>query len=568
MSSMRSVVLLRRNGLRYFSTAGLTQSGRWGKGAHPYPYRPAWSVVILTTVRRTPAGAHSITLTSLMRGTGIPRVARAAWSCAFCSRGRESPISPAAPMVFSKSRRRKGILASQRKLDFRIRQSALPPRKPVQMPRTTAVPASTAALDELAGRELGVEFDLLDLQPLGFPAVLHPAQQVRHGHSALILVLAQPDLGNGVAGQVRHHQRVVCLAVDEEADCEIARALSFQRVGCTAIRGRGVVDVCELDGEAGPVREQERKKITGERPSQVLAAGAELRPRRALDHRALNLRIGRHAEVGPLLVAVETAHHGGTSHGRRHLRAQTARHAPAQLDRLLTEKLIGKLDAQSQVAEDGPIGGLAGDRQALHGRKPAAAQRLPRLTENVVRRRLRDGHDRERQQQKYLTHSQLFLSVLPERALDRCPAAKPGSGRWDCRPVKSHALVVVYISRQNRGLAATLGVENGRLGKSGADAVVRARPPGRTLALIVNSYAGQVTSQPANFSVSELRQHRVTGRVADIHGSIMILLNRAMIDWRPYGIGAIVIQVSGGDSQEGAGVPGTPARPENACAAV
>jgi hypothetical protein len=94
--------------------------------------------------------------------------------------------------------------------------------------------------------------------------------------------------------------------------------------------------------------------------------------------------------------------------------------------------------------------------------------------------------------------------VIPERALDRCPAAKPGSGRWDCRPVKSHALVVVYISRQNRGLAATLGVENGRLGKSGADAVVRARPPGRTLALIVNSYAGQVTS--ARRPLAERRQ--------------------------------------------------------------
>src|ERR1017187_2965506 len=144
----------------------------------------------------------------------------------------------------------------------------------------------------------------------------------------------------------------------------------------------------------------------------------------------------------------------------------------------------------------------------------------------------------------------------------------PARGRWDCRPGERHALGVVYLPRKNRGLAATLGVENGRLGKSGADAVVRARPPGRALALIVNSYAGQVTSQPANFSVSELRQHRVTGRVADIHGSIMILLNRAMIDWRPYGIGAIAIQVSGGDSQAGAGVPGTPARPENACAAV
>ena len=39
-------------------------------------------MVILTTVSRTPAGWHSITLMSLIRGEGIARVARATCSCA------------------------------------------------------------------------------------------------------------------------------------------------------------------------------------------------------------------------------------------------------------------------------------------------------------------------------------------------------------------------------------------------------------------------------------------------------------------------------------------------------
>src|ERR1035437_7985957 len=98
MSSIRSVVLPSRNGLRYRSTAGLTRSARCVKVAQPYPKRPSWSVEILTTVSRTPAGWHSITLTSLIFGMGMARVARAACSCAIASRGLARPSSPAAPI--------------------------------------------------------------------------------------------------------------------------------------------------------------------------------------------------------------------------------------------------------------------------------------------------------------------------------------------------------------------------------------------------------------------------------------------------------------------------------------
>src|ERR1035441_4132953 len=53
--------------------------------------------------------------------------------------------------------------------------------------------ASMGSFNKLAGRELGVELDLFDGKALGFAAVLHPAQHVRHGDAVLILVLAQPD---------------------------------------------------------------------------------------------------------------------------------------------------------------------------------------------------------------------------------------------------------------------------------------------------------------------------------------------------------------------------------------
>src|ERR1017187_1048115 len=105
MSSIRSVVLPMRNGFRYRSTAGFTRSARCVNVAQPYPYRPSWSVVILTTVSRTPAGAHSITLMSLIFGMDIPRVALAACSWACSRRGLARPSSPAVPMAFKRWRR-------------------------------------------------------------------------------------------------------------------------------------------------------------------------------------------------------------------------------------------------------------------------------------------------------------------------------------------------------------------------------------------------------------------------------------------------------------------------------
>src|SRR5277367_2340248 len=111
MSSIRSVVFPNKNGFRYFSTAGFTRSARWVKVAHPYPYSPSWSVVILTTVSRVPAGSHSITLISLMRGVAMPRVARATCSCD-CKRGEATPTRPALPRDFNNVRRFMDILSS------------------------------------------------------------------------------------------------------------------------------------------------------------------------------------------------------------------------------------------------------------------------------------------------------------------------------------------------------------------------------------------------------------------------------------------------------------------------
>jgi len=43
-------------------------------------------------------------------------------------------------------------------------------------------------------------------------------------------------------------------------------------------------------------------------------------------------------------------------------------------------------------------------------------------------------------------------------------------------------------------LLSRLDSDNASRGQAGADALVRARPPGRVLALIVNSHAGESTS--------------------------------------------------------------------------
>ena len=61
-------------------------------------------MVILTTVRRTPCGSHSITLMSLMRGMGMARVARSV--CASAKVKREVAVSMPAPATEERNLRR------------------------------------------------------------------------------------------------------------------------------------------------------------------------------------------------------------------------------------------------------------------------------------------------------------------------------------------------------------------------------------------------------------------------------------------------------------------------------
>src|ERR1017187_4771404 len=101
-------------------------------------------------------------------------------------------------------------------------------------------------LAELVGRELWIEAEFLDVESLRFIPVQHPAQQVRHQHAAFVFVFRNPKLRDVVAGGIGHHARQVGFLVDEQADLEVARTGSSQRVGQAAFGLRHLAKVSKL----------------------------------------------------------------------------------------------------------------------------------------------------------------------------------------------------------------------------------------------------------------------------------------------------------------------------------
>src|SRR5271157_3462606 len=100
---MRSTVRPVTSGFRYCSTAAATSLDRPPGNvavAQPYPYSPAWSVVTFTMVESfTPPPPTSMTLRSLIRGAGIPRVACSTAAWAFSSLASVPPAKTCALRV-------------------------------------------------------------------------------------------------------------------------------------------------------------------------------------------------------------------------------------------------------------------------------------------------------------------------------------------------------------------------------------------------------------------------------------------------------------------------------------